>query len=229
MFSLKVVETDKFLDMPTSAQCLYFHLGMHGDDEGFVASPRKITSMCGCNPDDLKILVSKGFIYPFESGVCVITDWRVNNTLKNDRFTPSIYVAEKVILLADNPAWFQDGSKMVPQHNITEHSITKKRERKTDKPSCPRFIPPSVEEVSAYCQERGNSIDPQYFVDYYSTNAWIQGKGKPITDWKACVRTWERRDKVNQVSTQEAKKPKTRIERQTIFGEPIDVEVLVRD
>lgn len=103
------------------------------------------------------------------------------------------------------------------------------REDKTDKPSRSRFVPPSVDEVSAYCQERGNSIDPEYFVDFYTSNGWIQGKGKPITDWKACVRTWERRDKVNQVSTQEAQKPKTRIERQTIFGEPTDVEVLLRD
>ena len=126
MFSLKVVETDKFLDMPTSAQCLYFHLGMHGDDDGFVSSPKRITQLCGCNPDDLKLLATKGFIIPFDSGVCVIKDWRINNTLKNDRYTPSLYSSEKALLLAQNPEWFQDGSKMVPQHNITKHNKTKK-------------------------------------------------------------------------------------------------------
>lgn len=126
MFSLRVVETDKFLEMPTSTQCLYFHLGMHGDDDGFVASPKKITTLCGCNLDDLRLLASKGFIYPFESGVCVITDWRINNTLKNDRYSPTLYATEKALLLAENPNWFQDGSKTEPQHNITKHNKTKK-------------------------------------------------------------------------------------------------------
>lgn len=133
MFSAKVVETDRFLEMPTSAQCLYFHLGMHGDDDGFVSSPRKITSMCGCNPDDLRILITKKFIYPFKSGVCVITDWRVNNTLKNDRYTPTIYTDEKSVLEAFEkgecvlePVWNQIGTSLEPQHNITKHNITKR-------------------------------------------------------------------------------------------------------
>ena len=55
------------------------------------------------------------------------------------------------------------------------------------------FTPPTVEEVEAYCRERENGIDGQEFVDFYTTNGWVQGKqGKPIKDWKACVRTWER-------------------------------------
>ena len=58
-----------------------------------------------------------------------------------------------------------------------------------------RFTPPTVDEVRAYCRERENSIDPQHFVDYYEANGWVQGKGKPIKDWKATVRTWEGRDK----------------------------------
>ena len=58
-----------------------------------------------------------------------------------------------------------------------------------------RFTPPSVEEVRAYCQERNNGIDPQRFVDFYTANGWAQGRGKPIKDWRAAVRTWEARDK----------------------------------
>ena len=53
-----------------------------------------------------------------------------------------------------------------------------------------RFIPPAVEEVAAYCEERGNGINPQKFVDYYTSNGWMRGKTK-IKDWRACVRTWE--------------------------------------
>lgn len=52
------------------------------------------------------------------------------------------------------------------------------------------FRPPTLEEVAAYCRERKNGIDPQEFVDHYSANGWMRGKTK-ISDWKACVRTWE--------------------------------------
>ena len=77
-------------------------------------------------------------------------------------------------------------------------------DRGADKPSAPpyssgrkRFVPPTLEEVAAYCNERHNSVNPSAFVDFYSANGWVQGRGKPIRDWKAAVRTWERRDKEN--------------------------------
>lgn len=55
-----------------------------------------------------------------------------------------------------------------------------------------KFEPPTLEQVKAYCLERKNGIDAERFIDYYSANGWVQGRGKPIKDWKACVRTWER-------------------------------------
>lgn len=58
-----------------------------------------------------------------------------------------------------------------------------------------RFTPPTVEEVRSYCQERNNGINPEAFVDFYTANGWTQGRGKPIKDWRAAVRTWEARDK----------------------------------
>lgn len=94
MFSLDVVDTDDFMDMPVTAQCLYFHLGMRADDDGFVSSPRKITKMVSCTPDDLELLVKEGYVIPFESGVVVIKDWRVNNYIRSDRYTPTRYVEE---------------------------------------------------------------------------------------------------------------------------------------
>lgn len=54
------------------------------------------------------------------------------------------------------------------------------------------FTPPTLAEVATYCQERHNGIDPQHFLDYYTANGWVQGKGKPIQDWQATLRTWER-------------------------------------
>lgn len=101
MFSLTVVDTDRFLEMPSSAQALYFHLGMRADDDGFVSSPRKVVKMTSAANDDLKLLISKGYIIPFESGVCVITDWKQNNYIRSDRYTETIYKSEKALLQSD--------------------------------------------------------------------------------------------------------------------------------
>ena len=91
MFSLEVVDTDKFLDMPASTQNLYFHLGMRADDDGFVSSPKKITTLVNCSVHDLKLLVTKGLIIPFSSGVCVVKDWKTNNCIQKDRYHETKY------------------------------------------------------------------------------------------------------------------------------------------
>lgn len=102
MFSLAVVDTDAFLDLPATSQNLYFHLGMRADDDGFVASPKRTTSMVNASGDDLKLLIAKGFLIPFASGVCVIRDWKVNNYIQRDRYTPTLYTEEKQKLTCDN-------------------------------------------------------------------------------------------------------------------------------
>lgn len=215
MFSLQVVDTDLFMDMPTSTQALYFHLGMHGDDEGFVSSPRKIARAAGCNDDDIRVLATKGFIIPFESGVVVITDWKINNTLKNDRFHETIYDEEKAMLHIENngkytlcnkvvPGCFQNNSSLETEPNLTKPSITKhsigERDRADKPPKRKHFDPPSVNDVRTYCLENGYQIDPAYFVDYYTANNWMVGKNK-MKDWKAAVRNWNRREQEKQTPT----------------------------
>ena len=212
MFSLQVVDTDKFMEMSTSAQALYFHLGMHGDDDGFVASPRKIARAAGCNDDDMRLLAAKGFIIPFDSGVVVITDWKINNALKNDRYKETIYRDEKASLFSDKsgkyllgskvvPECIQNGSKVEPQHNITKLNIAEQSITESitaDKPPTRhRFTPPTVEEVKAYCNEKGyTGVDPERFVDYYTSNGWRVGKN-PMKDWKAAVRNWNGKEHTN--------------------------------
>lgn len=95
MFSLQVTDTDAFLCMPASAQNLYFHLGLRADDDGFVASPKKIAAMCNASEDDMKILIARRFILAFESGVVVIKHWRMHNLLRSDRYTETAYKDEK--------------------------------------------------------------------------------------------------------------------------------------
>lgn len=101
MMSLKVVDTDAFLDMPQSSQLLYFHLAMRADDDGFVPNPRKIMRVIGSGEDDYKVLVAKKFIIPFESGVCVIKHWLIHNLIRSDRYTETQYVREKAMLVVD--------------------------------------------------------------------------------------------------------------------------------
>ena len=206
MFSLDVVDTDAFLDLPSSSQALYFHLGMRADDDGFVANPKRITSTVSASPDDLRLLITKGFVIPFDSGVCVIRDWRKNNYIQSDRRTDTAFVAEKALLQVGEDRAYQllDTTCIHPVSELDTQFRTGKsssEKEKTDKPPTrTRFIPPSLEEVSAYCRERANGIDAQRFLDFYSANGWVQGRGKPIRDWKAAVRTWERSAQKNVAS-----------------------------
>ena len=110
MFSKDVVDTDKFLEMPPSTQALYFHLGMRADDDGFVSSPKKITQFVNCGNDDLKLLLAKGYLIPFESGVVVISDWNVNNWIRADRKHATRFEQEKSLLSISNDIYILDAN-----------------------------------------------------------------------------------------------------------------------
>lgn len=101
MFSLSVVDTDKFLEMPVSARLLYYELGMRADDDGFVDNWKKILLFTGLKEDDMKILIAKDFIIPFESGIIVIKHWRMNNYLQNDRVKATTHQNELKSLKLD--------------------------------------------------------------------------------------------------------------------------------
>ena len=98
MFSIKLIDTDLFLELPTTSQNLYFHLGMRADDDGFVDKPKTIMKVVGAKEDDLKILIMKKFLIPFDSGLIVIRHWRLNNYLRSDRYNETKYLEEKSML-----------------------------------------------------------------------------------------------------------------------------------
>ncbi len=99
MFSLKIIDTDIFLDMPLSTQALYFHLSLRADDDGFIGNHKKIMRMIGAAEDDMRILIAKQLLIPFDSGVCVIKHWRVHNYIQKDRYNPTFYKFEKSMLV----------------------------------------------------------------------------------------------------------------------------------
>lgn len=111
MFAKTIVLSDAFLDMPLSARCLYFTLGMLADDDGFVNSPKSIMRQCGAAQDDLRILFERRFLLPFDSGVIVIKHWRINNYLQKDRYRPTIYSDEKAQLDVDEKGAYTESKK----------------------------------------------------------------------------------------------------------------------
>jgi hypothetical protein len=93
-----------------------------------------------------------------------------------------------------------------PQSKVKKSKVKKSKEDIyiSAKPAN-RFVPPTLEEVKAYCLERNNSVDPERFIDHYTANGWVQSSGQKIKDWRATVRTWEKRDK--QKSAQSSSNP----------------------
>ena len=202
MFAKSIVLTDAFLDMPMSARCLYFTLGMLADDDGFVGSPKSIMRQCGASQDDLMVLLSKRFVLGFDNGVIVIKHWRINNYLRNDRHIPTNYQDELATLLVDdNGAYTElEGKRYtdclpvgIPTVSTDKNSI---EENSKDKKSREKFTPPTLEEVKAYVKERNSSVDPVKFWTYYDTGGWKDGQGRPVKNWKQKLLTWEKHDDV---------------------------------
>lgn len=117
MFSPQIVGSDAFLDMSTSARELYFQLGMYADDDGFV-NPKRIMRMVGASDDDLRLLMTKRFVLPFENGVVVIKHWRINNLVRKDWYKPTQYLEEKSHLyLKKNGSYTDDSEQGKPLVN----------------------------------------------------------------------------------------------------------------
>ena len=210
MFAKSIVLSDAFLDMPMSARCLYFTLGMLADDDGFVGNPKAIMRQCGASQDDLQILFAKKYVLGFESGVIVIKHWRINNFLRNDRHHSTAYVEEKNNLDVDEKGCYFETEKQhllefgIPTDNqvgdkrYTEVRLGKVIKEKVDitkviSPQKKSFTRPTYEEVKLYCDERKNCVDAQAFIDFYESKGWKVGN-TPMKDWKAAVRTWEHKE-----------------------------------
>lgn len=120
MFAKTIIDSDVFIDMPLSTQALYFHLSMRADDDGFVNNPKKIQRMIGAADDDLKLLIAKSFLIPFESGIVVIKHWKIHNYIRNDRYNPTAYQEERAMLeVKDNKAYTLGASCGIPHGRQT--------------------------------------------------------------------------------------------------------------
>jgi hypothetical protein len=130
MFAKTIIDSDMFLDMPLSTQSLYFHLSMRADDDGFINNPKKIQRMIGASDDDLKVLVMKRFILPFDSGVVVIKHWRMHNYIRNDRYKETVYQEEKSqLLLKENGSYTELTAIGIPDGNQVETQVRLGKDR----------------------------------------------------------------------------------------------------
>lgn len=136
MFDKSITNNDNFIELPATSQNLYFHLSMNADDDGFVDNWKSIMRMVGSKSDDMKILIAKSYIIPFDSGVIVIKHWRINNYLRNDRHTDTKYIEEKNSLsLGNNEEYVltKDNGIPVVDQLSTQNRIDKNRTEKNKK------------------------------------------------------------------------------------------------
>ncbi|MCD8220907.1 MAG: hypothetical protein LUD07_01710 [Clostridiales bacterium] len=127
MFSLDVTDTDQFLEMPLTTQALYFHLGLHADDDGFVSAPKKVLRMIGCKEDDLRVLISKNYVIPFTSGIIVITNWKENNYLRPDRYKPTRFQEEFKLLREEEGVYHLDTNGIPSDNQVADKRETQVR------------------------------------------------------------------------------------------------------
>ena len=197
MFAKTIIDSDAFIDMPVTARLLYYDLGMRADDDGFVNSPKKIMRMVGASEDDLRILIGRKFIIPFESGIVVIKHWRIHNYIQNDRKKATTYKEELAMLTLDeNKAYtmmdtecIQDVYNMDTQVRLGKDSIGKDSIGEVRKDKSRSFTPPTLKEVEDYCTETGKYIDAEKFINFYESKGWMVGKNKMVS-WKAAVNNW---------------------------------------
>ena len=224
MFAKTIIDSDLFLDMPVTAQLLYFHLCMRADDDGFINNPKRIMRDVRCSDDDMKMLIAKDFVIPFESGVIVIKHWRLHNYIQRDRYKPTL--CDEINLLTTNKnkvyermdtECIQIGNRLdtecIQIGDTDKSRLDKSRLDKStldkssvdssvsaDTPTTPpkkpkkKFMPPSYEEVKAYIDEKRLNVDAQKFFDYYEAGDWHDGNGKAVKSWKQKCLTWDKHD-----------------------------------
>lgn len=199
MFAKTIIDSDAFLDMPLSAQALYFHLSMRADDDGFINNPKKIQRMIGASDDDCRLLILKKFIITFESGVIVIKHWKMHNYIQKDRYKPTVYCEEKATLsLDENKAYTQS----VQNGYITDTQVRLGKDRlELGKDSLNKDIRHKYGEyknvllTDAELEKLKNEFPLDYEERIENLSSYIASTGKKYKNHLATIRNWARKEK----------------------------------
>ena len=202
MFSVDIVGSDAFLDLPHTAQALYFQLGMRADDDGFVGNPKTIQRIAGTKASDLELLVKKRFLIQFPSGVVVIKHWKINNQIQKDRYTPTVYTEEyQSLYIKDNKAYtemdkgcVQSVSKMDTQISIDKNRLDKNSIGK-EKRAHGFFA--NVLLTDDELQKLAAEI-PNYEEYIERLSHYIESNGKKYKSHYATILMWHRKDSEKQ-------------------------------
>ena len=193
MFAKSIVLSDVFLDMPLSARCLYFTLGMLADDDGFVGSPKAIMRQCGASEDDMKLLFQKRYVLGFESGVIVIKHWKINNYLQKDRYRRTTYIEELETLSLDEKGAYTENNKTVCIQNVytDKNSIDKNSIEGRHKYGEYKHVLLTDEQYNKLLTDLGQKNLEEYIkkVDEY-----CQQYGKSYKDYNLTIRKWFKND-----------------------------------
>lgn len=220
MFTQKIIDSDAFLDMPLSTQALYFHLNMRADDDGFINNPKRIQRTIGASEDDLKLLIAKRFVICFENGVIVIKHWRMHNTLRKDRYNPTVYQEQYALLdVKDNNAytektvattWQPDGNQLATQYRLDKNSIEEISIEEDIEPPAefpPPEKPPKQKPVRHRYGEYKNVLLTDEEMEKLKTefsdwqdrierlSSYMASTGKPYKNHLATIRNWAKKDK----------------------------------
>lgn len=202
MFTLQIVDSDAFQDMPLSAQALYFHLGMKADDDGFLGNPKRVQRMIGASDDDMKLLLMKNFVYLFDTGICVIKHWKMHNYIQKDRYKPTAYELEKSMLeLKQNKAYTVKNTSCIQNGYILDTTCTprlgkdrlgkvsivedSKRHLNNINNACVSPFPDVEEQLQKQEQEQTDMYNSS-LIDLYE-----QGFGRPLSQREVqTIRQW---------------------------------------
>ena len=213
MFAKTIIDSDAFLDMPVTSQLLYFHLSMRADDDGFINKPKTIMRMCGCKDDDMRLLITKKFIIPFETGIVVIKHWKIHNYIRNDRYKETKYKEEKSTLILDENNSYTTG---IPSVNQMDTQVRLGKDR-LSKDSIDNSILPDSGESEHPTPKINTPVKHKYgeynnvlltdeelqklkteYSDYQERierlSSYVASTGKSYKNHYATIRSWARND-----------------------------------
>lgn len=221
MLCRNIAFSDDFNEMPSRSKNLYVYMMLETDDDGFVAGMKRIAASQECSDEEIKILIDKGYILMFESGVAVIRHWHITNQLVGITYTPTIYQDEyaKLVTLPNGIYSFKDSleAEYAAKYWIKQSKKNEKKPRgreDTAEEQTAEFTPPTKAEAEKYCKEMGyDHFDVEEFLDYNNGKNWIIN-GDKVTDWKPLLRNWAK--KIKRDKEKETKvKPANSLENQT--------------
>lgn len=223
MFAKSIVLSDAFLDMPLSARCLYFTLGMLADDDGFVGNPKSIMRQCGASNDDMVVLLQKRFLLSFDDGVVVIKHWRINNYLRSDRYTETNYQEDKQLLgVKENGSYQLKSEGGIPvgipvvdqsvDRRYTQDSIGKDRVNKVIEKEKPVRHKYGMFQNVLLSDDEMEKLKEKFPTDYdmriNKLSMYIDSKGNKYKNHYSTLLNWDRMDKEREAEKSKAQKQK---------------------